>query len=182
MRSLRSAILGGLGLVGIANASPSIITSVIDRTFQREVIEYGDAVVLFYNSAPTSEETRTQTWFLEEGFYKTAEISKRLEKDGKPIVFAKYDVNHLAVSGLSPEEVNNHVFSTYELTGFPSVVLYRDGELIDQYPCTPKNQEAIDPMVFNMSKGWLPSRFVGPLDGEIFGYEGTCQLHAIDEE
>jgi hypothetical protein len=193
MKHLRSAIIGGLGLLlspsAIAEdtgtqpeAKPSIITSVIDRTFQRDVIEYGDAVVLFYSSAPSSEERRVKMRNLEDGFYQVAEISQGLEREGKAIKFVKYDIMQLSILGLSSEEAFAKIYEDYDLTGFPSIVIYKEGVPIDRYNCMPNNAEAINPMVFNMSQGWLPSRFVGPLDGELFGYAGSCKIHAIDEE
>ena len=193
MGQLRSAILGGLGLLLSPNAiaedtgvepvvKPSIITSVIDRTFQRDVIDYGDAVVLFYSSAPSTEERRVKMRNLETGFYQVAEKSQDLERGGKAIKFIKYDIMQLSILGLSSEEAFDKIYEDYNLTGFPSIVIYKGGVPIDRYNCMPNNAEAINPMVFNMSQGWLPSRFVGPLDGEVFGYEGSCKLHSIGEE
>ena len=177
-------LVGSLGLIGVlsgsANATESIISYLVDRNFQKEIIDYGDAVVLFYGSQPLSEEARIQMNFLKNGFERIAEKSQELFVNGHKVKFGEYDMQQHALLGISREEANQLILEKYGIKNWPVIVLYKNGEIIDSYPCKPNDQGSSDAMVHNMLGGWLPSFYVGPVDGEIYAYEGTCKLHPLE--
>ncbi len=177
MRKLGLAL--GLGLAGVVYAGDVLVKSVIDRTFQREVVDYGDAVVLFYGSAPSTEEKIVENDNNRRAFYKIAKMSKEIDRNGHPIKFVTYDIQQHVYQGMSGEEASELLNEQFEVVGIPSLHFYRDGELFDTMPCGLRDEGAVVATINNIGKGLIPSVYEGPLDGKIYGYEGTCRLHEL---
>ena len=178
---MRKLVLSlGLGLAGLAYAGDSIVKSVIDRTFQREVVDYGDAVVLFYGSAPNTEKARISSENNLEAFYRVAEMSQEVERNGRQVRFITYDIQQHSYQGLTVEETDQILEERYGITKVPTFQVYRDGELFDTMPCGLMDEGAVKATINNMGNGLIPSVFEEPLEGIVYGYDGTCKLHALD--
>ena len=181
LKNMRKLVLSlGLGLAGLAYAGDSIITSVIDRTFQRDVVDYGDAVVLFYGSATNTEKGRITHNNNKQAFEAIAEMSQGVQRNGHPIKFVTYDVMQHVYQGLTAKESLSKRKDLYEVDTLPFYQVYRDGELFDTMPCGLNDEGAVTATINNMGEGLIPSVFEGPLDGIVYGYEGTCKLHPLE--
>ncbi|MBT5030647.1 hypothetical protein HON03_05270 [archaeon] len=179
MRKLGLAL--GLSLAGVVYAGDSVVMPVVEKIFQRDVLDYGDAVVLFYGSAPNTEEKRIECDNNRRALYQIAESSQGITRNGHPVKFLIYDAQQHIYQGLSSEESEEVLKEKFDVAGLPSFHIYRDGKLVDTMPCGIRDEGAILATVNNLGQGVIPSIFEGPIDGKVYGYEGTCKIHEIED-